>query len=278
MMNNNALRTSAEHWHNQGIACIPVAYRDKRPIVQSWREFQDRLPTLPEIARWFQSRLRNLAIITGWQGLVVLDFDSMPIYDLWRASMPLVAKSYSVATSRGVHVYLLVDEPVSSGKLGMIDIKASGGYVLAPPSVHPSGREYAALNDAPILRVDSLAYVLPKSLLALAQPAPMPAAPVIHYDDPWQAAMNPQAVSGQGGKVEAILSQHNLFELFPHVIKRGRNYWTRCPLHNDHDPSLSIDEHGHRGKCWAGCLSGDFIDWFAAMNRIDIQAAIERLT
>jgi hypothetical protein len=108
----NTLQSSAQSWLDQGIACIPVAYRDKRPVVASWREFQDRLPTLAEIARWFQSRLRNLAIITGWRGLTVLDFDQMPAYDLWRLAYPIAAASYSVATSRGIHVYLFIDETV----------------------------------------------------------------------------------------------------------------------------------------------------------------------
>jgi hypothetical protein len=273
----NTLQQQAEYWNNQGIACIPVAYRDKRPVVQSWREFQDRLPTLAEIARWFQSRLRNLAIITGWKGLTVLDFDAMPAYDLWRVAYPDVAQSYSVVTSRGVHVYLFVDEPVSSGKLGMIDIKAAGGYVLAPPSIHPSGRQYRAVNDSPILRVDSLACVLPKPLLALAQPAPV-RVPVIQSDDPWQAAMNPATASGNGGKVAAILANHSLFELFPQAQKRGNYYWTRCPLHNDHDPSLSISQDGDYGRCWAGCLHGDYLDWFAAVNGLELMSAIEVLS
>ena len=109
----NTLTATAEHWLNDGIACIPVAYRDKRPAVASWREFQTRLPTLAEIRQWFQSRLTNMAIVTGWRGLVVLDFDQRPLYELWRdwsrEAAPNARFSHTVQTSRGVHVYFFID-------------------------------------------------------------------------------------------------------------------------------------------------------------------------
>lgn len=50
-------------------------------------------------------------------------------------------------------------------------------------------------------------------------------------------------------KVEALLSQLD-------GVRRTRRGWqTKCPAHDDRNPSLSISE-GERGlllKCWAGC-------------------------
>lgn len=276
----NALIANAQQWTENGIAVIPIAYRDKRPSLPSWREFQERLPTPAEIAAWFRDRFHNLAIVTGWRGLVVLDFDQRAAYELWRDwsrdAAPKARFSYTVETNRGIHVYLFIDEPVQSSKAGVIDIKAAGGYVLAPPSIHPSGRPYRLLSDAPILRVDSLACVLPPGLLALAQPviAPRPPRP-LPAADPWQAAMNPVVPPGDGA-IAAIKARHSLFELFPDAHRRGRYHVALCPLHDDHDPSVTIYDDGH-ATCYAGCLRGDYLDWYAAMRGLSLAQAVQEL-
>ncbi|HMT20663.1 MAG TPA: bifunctional DNA primase/polymerase [Promineifilum sp.] len=280
----NTLTAAAETWLNSGIAVIPVAWRDKRPAVSAWREFQTRLPTSDEVRRWFQSRLTNLAVITGWRGLTVLDFDQRAAYDLWRdwsrEAAPAARFSYTVQTSRGVHVYLFIDEPVPTMRAGNIDVKAAGGYVLAPPSIHPSGTPYRLLSDAPILRVDRLARVLPASLLALAQPtapvAPPHAARVAQLPaDPWAAAADPVRLADDA--IADRLARHNILELFHGAIRRGDRWWACCPLHNDRHPSVSIDTDGRRARCWAGCLWGDYADWYAAINHITLQEALQEL-
>ena len=276
------LTTTAMNWTDSGIAVIPVAYRDKRPELPAWREFQQRLPTAAEIAQWFRGRLHNLAVITGWRGLTVLDFDQRPAYELWRdwsrAAAPRPRFSYTVETARGVHVYLFVDEPTPTMRAGCIDIKAQGGYVLAPPSIHPSGRPYRLLSDAPILRVASLACVLPAPLLALAQPVnpPRPPRPV-PSDDPWVAAMQPAASAPHEGRIAAALEGRSLLELFPDARQRGGRWVARCPLHNDRNPSVTIDADGRRARCWAGCMSGDYLDWRGAIHGLDLRQTLEAL-
>ncbi|OJF09781.1 bifunctional DNA primase/polymerase [Couchioplanes caeruleus] len=52
-----------------------------------------------------------------------------------------------------------------------IDIKADGGYVVAPPSVHPStGQPYRRVGDRPMVE-------MPPPLVALCRPVDPPAAP-----------------------------------------------------------------------------------------------------
>lgn len=276
----NTLTATAETWLDSGIAVIPVAYRDKRPTLPSWREFQQRLPTLDEIRRWFASRLTNMALITGWRGLTVLDFDQRPAYELWRdwsrAAAPQARFSYTVQTARGVHVYLFVDEPTPTMKASTIDIKAAGGYVLAPPSIHPSGRSYRVLSDGPILRVGTLAAVLPPALLALAQPVnpPRPERGTIQAD-PWLAAMSPLPPSD--GAIAERLAGYDIRSLFPDAHQRGGRWVARCPLHDDRHPSVTIDADGRRARCWAGCLWGDYADWYAAINRLTLAQALQEL-
>jgi hypothetical protein len=101
--------------------------------------------------RWHDA---NVAIATGSAsgGLVVLDIDPRPG---GVASLEKIQADYgalpTTATVRtgggGGHGYLRASQPVRSrcplpGYPGL-DLKAEGGYVIAPPSVHASGKRYA---------------------------------------------------------------------------------------------------------------------------------------
>src|SRR5215204_617402 len=79
----------------------------------------------------------------GFYGYVVVDRDgdSDQARLIWDSLPPTV----EVATSRGRHRYYSVPKGtrVKSRELAEdVDLKADGGYVVAPPSVHPSGARY----------------------------------------------------------------------------------------------------------------------------------------
>jgi hypothetical protein len=53
-----------------------------------------------------------------------------------------------VGTARGVHVWFRAPEPVKGGRVvSGLSLQGAGTYVLAPPSVHPSGIAYEWLSD-----------------------------------------------------------------------------------------------------------------------------------
>lgn len=98
------------------------------------------------LRRMFAGRVRNVGIATG-DGLVVLDVDPRNDGDktlqAWienlGAPMPETA---TVATGGGGWHYYF-SGAASSGVLGPgLDLKSDGGYVVAPSSIHASGREY----------------------------------------------------------------------------------------------------------------------------------------
>jgi hypothetical protein len=115
-----------------------------------WKEFQTRVPKLAEVERWFFASARKpsgLGIVTGTlSGLVVVDCDSPADADYWRVehgSSPLMAST----GGGGVHLYYAMppSETVRNrahifGR--KIDVRGEGGYVTAPPSIHPSGVRY----------------------------------------------------------------------------------------------------------------------------------------
>lgn len=115
------------------------------------------------IAQWFPPDTdNNVAVLTGQQsGLIVVDVDTRNDGDagfdrLERTYGKLPETRRAKTGGGGFHLYFrLPDETEGvsdhthvAGFQG-VDLKADG-YVVAPPSVHPSGASYAWENDAPI--------------------------------------------------------------------------------------------------------------------------------
>jgi len=130
----------------------------KRPILYRWEEYKTRRPTREEVTSWFtENPDANIAIITGEvSGVIVMDLDSSDA-EKYANEKGGFDGTPRVVTGRGSQVYLKRPEyPVhnSSNRELKIDIRGDGGYVVAPPSIHGSGREYRWMEDCAILDFD----------------------------------------------------------------------------------------------------------------------------
>lgn len=147
----------------QGFCVFPLPYKSKVPFAGwNWKVLQTRKPSQAELEAWFQHRV-NIAIVTGRvsEGLAVLDFDDMTVFPAWFDKARL--ESATVVTGRGCHIYVRIVEPESlhNGNFQVDGVHAGqirfdGGYVVAPPSVHPSGKAYQFIDDfsvSPVLQV-----------------------------------------------------------------------------------------------------------------------------
>ena len=128
----------------------------------------------PRIQEWWsQWPDANVGIVTGAKsGLVVVDIDPRnggddSFADLERTYGSLPKTIQSLTGGGGQHYFFqhpggsIKSRPMAEG----VDVKADGGYVVAPPSEHFSGRTYAwegssHLDDIPLAQ-------LPPRLLAL---------------------------------------------------------------------------------------------------------------
>jgi len=125
---------------------FPCRERSKEPRVR--HGCLDATTDPERIARWPLWESSNLAIATG-DGLLVLDVDgelgAESLRELERRYHPLPTTPSVVTGSGGQHFYFACDEPVrnSAGTIAPgLDVRGQGGYVVAPPSVHPNGRAY----------------------------------------------------------------------------------------------------------------------------------------
>jgi hypothetical protein len=115
------------------------------------------------LAEWFETRWpdSNIGIATGG-GLLGLDVDvrhggDASLADLKRANGPLPETPRVLTGGGGLHVYFAVDRAVRNraGLAPGIDLRADRGFLVAPPSLHASGRHYvwevgASPDDVPL--------------------------------------------------------------------------------------------------------------------------------
>lgn len=289
--------STALSWLANGFSIIPIGYRSKRPDFRAlretgyvdaagkpvWEPLKDQPPSIEATRQWF-SRPCNLGVVTGYRNLVVVDFDVREAYNAWLswanteggAVAEIGASTYRVVSARGMHIYLITEEPVESWSFpGVLDVKGKWGYVLAPPSVHPSGHEYAGFG-ATIMRVRRLSDVLP-----FAPAAEIEASGItpITYTDPWEAADRAVECGGPGS-IATIKATVRYEDIIRPVCQDSGGSWARCPLHSDWNPSLRIYSDGHF-HCFQCGAHGDVIDLYALMHNVtnrEAMAAMRRVS
>jgi hypothetical protein len=294
----STLLETAMYWKRAGVATIPIQYRDKRPDARllpkdkngdpSWEPYQKELPTDDQLKRWFPSSLHNLGIVTGWNNLVVLDFDDLGTYLKWslwmvrtgRLTRRIAELTYMVRTARGVHVYVRTQQPEQNRKLEGIDIKARGGYVLAPPSIHPSNVPYSILQPGSPMMVEALSDILPAAYLLQHTELPtmvnVPTQKPVSTDDPWEAINH--APDPKQDLIDQIRASFRIESFFPNATNTGGNRWFMdlCPFHDDKHPSFWIDTTRQICACYGGCTPKplDVINLYARLHGLSNRDAI----
>lgn len=151
-----ALLSMALEYERLGFSVIPLLPRDKRPNgpllplnaerKPTWTPFQIECADSDRILVWWdKSETANVGIVCGQvSGVVVLDVDGPEGSDqLTGRDMP---RTPYVATGKGWHYYFAhpgFEVSNFARKLPGLDFRGDGGYVVAPPSIHPSGSTYA---------------------------------------------------------------------------------------------------------------------------------------
>src|SRR3990167_5573716 len=186
--------------HAAGFSVIPPSQDGvKKPMLETWKDYQKERPTLEQIARWYEQELTGVGVVLGKVSgnTEALDSDDEDVYFAYRAAaeaagiadvLEKIEAGYLERTPNGGrHSIYKCDQIAGSTKLAqrplglgpdgqprfqtLIETKGEGGYIIIAPSngkVHETGGAYELLRGG----LDTIATITPEerlALLALAQ-------------------------------------------------------------------------------------------------------------
>lgn len=139
----------ASEYVDNGWSVLPVKPEEKRPYMTNWLQYTRTRATKHTVENWFRS-LSNagIGVVTGKvSNMVVLDIESdcpYPIEDLLRK---YPTQMYSRTGSGGYHLFYQYPTNVSrvANRVGIFeraDLRADGGFIVLPPTIHPNGSRY----------------------------------------------------------------------------------------------------------------------------------------
>ena len=140
----SAVLDAARAFARLGWPVLPVQAGGKLPLTK--HGVKDASTDDVRIGQWWRKWPdANVAIATGAPGPTVLDVDDLEaagpmLGELERTGAP------QVATPRGRHFYFAGQAAGTVG-LGYGELRGRGSYVVCPPSIHPSGKEYVWLGE-----------------------------------------------------------------------------------------------------------------------------------
>jgi len=121
---------------------------------------------------WVQCPTANIGIRPA-PGVVVVDVDprdggATALVELSRPHGGLTPTRCAWTGGNGLHAWYRAAGPFKGTLCRGVDLKGHGGYVVAPPSLHPSGKRYVWGNTLPIAEAPAwLAAMMRKPVLPL---------------------------------------------------------------------------------------------------------------
>lgn len=147
----NERLAAALDYLRRGWSVLPIEPHGKRPLIP-WRPFQSGIASADAVRHWFERWPdANVGLVTGGlSGLVVLDVDishggadSLAALEREHGALPITLEA--VTGGGGRHIYFRHPGAPVMNRVALrpgIDLRGDGGCVVAPPSVHSSGRRY----------------------------------------------------------------------------------------------------------------------------------------
>ncbi len=133
----------------RGWKVFPLAVKDKVPLIKNGNGCLSATTDEQQIQYWWtQTPNANIGLATG-HSFFAVDIDPKHNGNLWLDSVSLPETISQHTGSGGTHFLFSgpPDIPNSASKVAPgVDIRGNGGYIVAPPSVHPNGNRYTWID------------------------------------------------------------------------------------------------------------------------------------
>lgn len=145
----NQFLSAALGYAAQGFYVLPLKPKSKIPLTP--KGFKDASNDPEQIKQWWTRWPdANIGIATGEiSGVIVIDLDDgRDLPEGW----PVIDCECVVKTVKGYHLYFKYPDGHdirSRSKIDGhdVDVRGNGGYIVAPPSIHPDGGRYEFVTE-----------------------------------------------------------------------------------------------------------------------------------
>lgn len=262
--------SAASAYAERGWPVFPLVPREKRPFPNT-EGLYDASTDRNKVLLWWQAVPdANVGLRTG-VAFDVLDIDNLnDVSDL----QALLGADYRhagpvVRTGKGVHLYF---QPMENARNragilgGKVDYRGTGGYVVAPPSIHPSGHRYEWDGN----RDASLPLPVVPEVLRPRILGPNPATRTAVAVAAGGKAFGDTYLDGTP-KARIIAERPDIFLVAQDMglqVKKMGAYWvTLCIFHAERTPSMVLYEGQNKFHCYGCEAHGDSFD---LQNRRDM--------
>jgi hypothetical protein len=184
----NVLKRVLEYRQKE-FSVIVLASKSKKPLLLEWEEYQHVIASEDRLKQWFSTAgpHNNVGIITGTVSrILAIDIDGQEAQAQFQTKieevqdkdiLKAIKSTMKIKTGSG-NINIVIgfnpDEFVNNkGEIknkilwkgngsghSEIRVKGEGGYVVAPPSIHPNGNKYELINGLEIV-------ILPKNQIQM---------------------------------------------------------------------------------------------------------------
>lgn len=163
---------AALKYQEMGFSTIPIK-TDKKPYLMTWAEYQEKLPTVSQIKKWWTTWPdANIGIVTGKiSNIDVVDCDSEAGRDALNEFLPDTLVMPISKTPKGWHYFFKHSPGLSNGVrvITDCDVRTTGGYIIVPPSKNGDGQSYLWMPGLRITEVEPA--IMPDMLFSVLQDA-----------------------------------------------------------------------------------------------------------
>lgn len=150
---SNLFLDAAIEYASKGMAVFPLKPKEKKPLTA--HGVKDATTDFDTITKWWKKNPNaNIGIACGQVsgGLLVIDlderangvsgFDSLHEWESEHGQLPDTART--ITGKGGSHILFRVPHKENNrvDLLDGVDVRSDGGYIVAPPSIHPNGNRY----------------------------------------------------------------------------------------------------------------------------------------